>query len=220
MHIHESLILRSRVSALLTLDKNSVDREGYRIRSLYFDGVHRQALEDKAAGIFSREKYRIRIYNGSDRTIKLERKSKFGEFIHKESVGLTREEYERIMLGDIAFLQERRDPLVRDFYVALAHRGFKPAVIVEYVREAYTYPGDVRVTFDKKLSAGVNGWHLFDPNLMLVEVLANNVTIMEIKYDGFFPEAVRALMQPESHQRSAISKYLLSREVALRHFIP
>jgi hypothetical protein len=205
---------------MLSLDPHSVGADGYTIRSLYFDGVYDQALDDKASGIFSREKYRIRCYNGNDRTIKLERKSKYGEYVSKESASMTRAEYERILMGDAAFLEDSDDPLLKDFYTAIVHRGFRPAVIVEYVREAYLYGGDIRITFDKKLAAGVNTYDLFDPALVTLDVLGDARTIMEIKYDGFFPEAVRALVQPESFQRSAISKYLLCREVALRHFKP
>ena len=49
--------LKSKVSTLLTLDKNSKTPEGYNIRSLYFDGMLDHALYDKNDGIFGREKY-------------------------------------------------------------------------------------------------------------------------------------------------------------------
>jgi len=220
LHAHEYLALRERVSSLLSLDANSIGSDGYSIRSLYFDGVHNQALEDKAAGIFNREKFRIRAYNGDDRTLKLERKNKYGDYINKESASLTRGEYERILSGDVSFLEGSRQPLLLDFYLAVAHRGFKPTVIVEYVREAYVHWGDVRITFDKRLSAVVNSVDLFDPGAVALDVLEDARTIMEIKYDGFLPESARILVQPEAFQRSAISKYLLCREVALRHFKP
>ncbi len=208
------------MASLLSLDAHSAGPNGYLIRSLYFDGVHDQALEDKASGIFGREKYRIRTYNGSDDTIKLERKHKYGDYIHKESVSLTREEYERILKGDVSFLKNGSMPLQRDFHLAVAHRGFRPSVIVEYWREAYVDEGDVRITFDKRLSAVVNGRDLFEPGAMPVEVFDDARTILEIKYGSYFPENVRVLAQPESFQRSAISKYLLCREMAFRHFLP
>jgi len=220
LHQHEYLTLRSRVSRLLSMDKHSIDSDGYVIRSLYFDGVHDQALYDKQDGIFSREKYRIRTYNNSDETIKLERKSKYGEYVSKESAALTREQYERIMIGDYDCLQGE-EPLIHDFRFALVHRGFRPAVIVQYTREAYVYDlGDVRVTFDKKLSAVVNGFHLFDDFGVALDVLQDARTIMELKYNQFLPESVRQLVQPGGHQRSTISKYVLCREIAIRHHKP
>lgn len=220
LHMHEYLTLRGRIAQLLPLDKNSVGDEGYVIRSLYFDGLYDQALYDKQDGIFSREKYRIRTYNYSDQTIKLERKSKFGEYVSKESAALTREQYERIMTGDYDCLTDDH-PLIADFRTALIHRGFRPTVIVQYTRAAYIYEyGDVRVTFDKKLSAVVNGIHLFEDSSAALDVLQDERTIMELKYNQFFPEHIRQLVQPDGHQKSTISKYVLCREIAIRHHKP
>ncbi|MFR3925269.1 MAG: hypothetical protein ACLTXI_08690 [Collinsella sp.] len=46
----------------------------------------------------------MRIYNGSDKVIKLERKKKCGSWIHKEDAPLTRGEFEQILAGDYDFL--------------------------------------------------------------------------------------------------------------------
>ncbi|MFD0715446.1 polyphosphate polymerase domain-containing protein [Paenibacillus sp. GCM10027626] len=219
LHPNEYLALRQRVSAVLEMDGNSLGKDGYGIRSLYFDGPHNHALYDKVNGVFSREKYRIRVYNGSDKVIKLERKSKFGDYVSKESASLTREQYDRLLVADGSVLQDATIPLLRDFYLAITQRGFRPAVIVDYVREAYVYEtSDVRITFDKKLSAGINTLDLFDPGLASVEVLEPGRTIMEIKFNSFLPEAIRLLAQPQAHNRSAISKYVLCREVGIKHF--
>ena len=61
----------------LTRDKHA-RAGGYTIRSLYFDDYCNSAYEEKDAGILMRKKYRVRIYNGSDKVIKLERKKKYG----------------------------------------------------------------------------------------------------------------------------------------------
>ena len=58
---------------------------GYMIRSLYFDDYWNSAMEEKDAGVLMRKKYRIRIYNCSDKSIKLERKKKFGSYIPTNS---------------------------------------------------------------------------------------------------------------------------------------
>ncbi len=165
LHMHEYLALRHRISAAMTMDRNSVDAEGYGIRSLYFDGVHQHSLYDKNNGIFRRNKYRIRIYNGSDAKITLERKSKYGDYISKESAPLSKEEYGLILQGDPSCLSAKEHPLLKEFYVSLAHHGFRPSVIVDYTREAYVYEmGNVRVTFDKRLAAGINTVDLFEPS--------------------------------------------------------
>lgn len=211
--------LKSKISTVLSLDKNSKSLEGYYIRSLYFDGIHDHALYDKNDGIFGREKYRIRIYNGDDSIINLERKSKYGDFISKESARLTRDDYDSILRGQYSVLDNRTEPLVRDFYNALQFRLFRPTVIVDYLREAYVFePGNVRVTFDKELRAGINGVDLFDDRIIYEEILYPEQVILEVKFDHFLPDLVRQLLQPERFVRSAISKYVLCRERAIQYF--
>ena len=78
-------------------DKHA-DRNGeYHIRSLYFDDCFNSAMSDKLDGVMHRHKYRIRIYNFSDRIIRLERKSKQGDYISKLSCGISRELAEQII---------------------------------------------------------------------------------------------------------------------------
>lgn len=219
LHVFEYLSLRQKISTLLSLDRNSLNEEGYGIRSLYFDGMHSHSLYDKNDGVFNREKYRIRIYNGSDAKISLERKSKYGDFICKESAPLTRADYDAILKGKIEVLANQEHPLIQDFYAGLCYRNFQPVVIVDYIREAYIYePGNVRITFDKRMSASVNTVDLFDPQLILEEVLLPEQTILEVKFDEFLPDVIRQLVQPEKFVRSAISKYVMCREVNIKHF--
>jgi len=219
LHAFDYLALRQKVSTALMMDRNSLSSDGYGIRSLYFDGIHNHSLYDKNDGIFNREKYRIRIYNGSDASINLERKSKYGDYVCKESAPLNREEYDAILSGNYDVLSKKQHPLIKDFYGALKYRGFKPAVIVDYIREAYVYgPGNVRITFDKRLSAAVNTIDLFDKKLVLEDVLLPQQTIMEIKFDNYLPSNIRNIIQPEKFVRSAISKYVMCREVNIKHF--
>jgi len=211
--------LKAKVSTVLTLDKNSKTPEGYNIRSLYFDGMHDHALYDKNDGVFGREKYRIRIYNGEDHIINLERKSKYGDYVNKESARLSRADYDSIIQGQYDTLRTRPEPLIQDFYHALQYRLFRPKVIVDYIREAYVFePGNVRITFDKELRAGINGIDLFDDRIIYEEILYPEQVILEVKFDRFLPDMIRQLVQPERLVRSAISKYVLCREKTIQYF--
>ena len=67
--------LNVRMAPLLGLDKHA-GNGGYMIRSLYFDDYWNTAYQEKVDGVLLRKKYRIRIYDYSDRVIKLERKHK------------------------------------------------------------------------------------------------------------------------------------------------
>ncbi|WP_054956283.1 polyphosphate polymerase domain-containing protein [Paenibacillus dakarensis] len=219
IHLHEYITLRHKMTSYMGMDEHSINGEGYGIRSLYFDGPHNHSLHDKNNGIFNREKYRIRIYNGSDNRITLERKSKYGDYVNKEAAPISRNEYDAILSGNPEVLSHREIPLIRDFYHALTQRAFRPTAIVDYIREAYVYEqGNVRITFDKKLSAGINTYDLFDTNLVLKEAITEPVTIMEVKFDAFIPFAIRKLLQPAELVRSSISKYVICREVNNNHF--
>jgi len=219
IHLHDYAELRHKLNRFMEMDEYSVDGDGYGIRSLYFDGSQDHSMYDKNNGIFKRDKYRIRIYNGQNDRITLERKSKFGDYVSKEGASLSYEEYDSLLRGDFGFLADKPHPLHKEFHNALRHRAFRPAVIVDYTREAYVYrEGNVRITFDKRVSAGINSYDLFDDNLALEEAFIGPVTIMEIKFDSYLPDLVKRIVQPEGFVRSAISKYVICREVTLKHF--
>lgn len=92
----------NRLSPVLKLDKHAKNG-GYMLRSLYFDDYYNSAYEEKDAGVLRRKKYRIRIYDCSDSSIKLERKKKFGSYIFKESASLTKDEVYKILDGVMIF---------------------------------------------------------------------------------------------------------------------
>ena len=78
----EAEFLATRLRLTLSQDPHAVKNGGtYFIRSLYFDTPFEKAVGEKADGVEFRDKYRIRIYDMSDKVIKFERKHKNGQFI-------------------------------------------------------------------------------------------------------------------------------------------
>ena len=86
-------VLSGILDSVLSRDPNGDEYNEYHIRSLYFDTAFNTALYDKLNGVQNRDKYRIRIYNFSDRVIKLECKTKVGTLISKRSLTNVREAY-------------------------------------------------------------------------------------------------------------------------------
>ena len=193
-------------------DKHA-DRNGeYHIRSLYFDDCFNSAMSDKLDGVMHRHKYRIRIYNFSDRIIRLERKSKQGDYISKLSCGISRELAEQIIAGDPYGLETVDHPLIQDVYRMMTTKLLRPAVIVDYVREAYIHPcEETRVTLDKQLRTGYLSTDMFNPQLPTFPCLDQDQVILEIKYNRRFPEYILPITSSIPAQRSAISKYTLCR---------
>ena len=83
-------VLSGILDAVLSRDPNGDEYNEYHIRSLYFDTAFNTALFDKLNGVQNRDKYRIRIYNFSDKVIKLECKTKVGSLISKRSISIPR----------------------------------------------------------------------------------------------------------------------------------
>ena len=212
-------VLRGIIRPLLKPDPNGNENNEYLIRSLYFDTFDDQALEEKIAGVGMRKKYRIRIYNFSDRVIKLECKSKMGDLISKQSVSIPRDLAEQIIAGDPDGLQRMKHPLLQEVYIMMKTKLLKPAVIVDYLREAYIHNAEeVRVTFDKQIRTGLNSTDLFNGRIPTYPVFDDPVEVLEIKYDDFLPSYLQAVLSGITAQRSAISKYVWCRRYENREY--
>ena len=68
----EYQVLSRQLDRVLERDPNGDENNEYHIRSLYFDTIYNDALLDKLDGVKNRDKYRIRIYNFSDKFIRME----------------------------------------------------------------------------------------------------------------------------------------------------
>ncbi|MGN0758579.1 MAG: polyphosphate polymerase domain-containing protein [Candidatus Ventricola sp.] len=204
----ELTVLRGVLAPVMQLDPNGNENNEYHIRSLYFDTINDDALEEKIAGVGNRKKYRIRIYNFSDKVIKLECKSKYGDLISKQSVSIPRELAEQLIAGDPDGLQRMRHPLLHDVYREMRTRLLRPAVIVDYVREAYIHQAEeVRITFDKQVRTGLYSVDLFNPQIPTYPVFDDPVEILEVKFDEFLPSYLQSILSGITAQRSAVSKY-------------
>lgn len=211
-------LLQTRLAGVLSRDPNTGPTGEYWIRSLYFDDYWNSAYEDKEAGVLTRCKYRLRVYNCQDTVIHLERKSKYGQYIRKESAPVTRQQAEALLAGDVAFLEKNPHRLLQEFYFEYTARIMRPRVIVDYDREPFVMDsGDVRITFDKHVRAGFGRMELFDPRLPVLEVLPADRMILEVKYTEFLPKLVRGLLPPRASQFTAASKYTLCCDAAVRN---
>ena len=195
---------------MLDRDPNGDENNEYHIRSLYFDTIYNTALYDKINGQQNRDKYRIRIYNLSDRVIKLECKTKVGSLISKRSLSIPRDLCEQLMAGDPYGLETTRSGLLTDVYREMTVNLLRPVVLVDYVREAYLHPAEeVRITFDKQLRSGLRSTDLFNPDVPTVPPFDNGEIILEVKYNQVMPPYIRDLLCTycPNAQQSAISKY-------------
>lgn len=210
----EAMYLRQRLEPFMSHDMHA-DNGMYMIRSLYFDDMWDSSYNEKLMGVEDRCKWRIRCYNCSDRSIKLERKLKRGAYIHKDSATITRQETDALIAGDGEFLLHHKAPLCREFYYEWRTRMYRPKVIVDYDREPLVLQeGDVRITFDSNVRAAIGSYDIFDPTLPTLETLPPDELVLEVKFTEFLPELIHKLLPLGGQEFTAVSKYTLCYERA------
>ena len=208
VNLREALVLSRRLEKLFPRDSHAGPEGFYQVVSLYYDDPYDTALRQKLDGVNRREKFRLRYYGEEPAFFKLEKKYKVKGLCGKGSCRLSREEGERLLRRDFAFLLEKEEPLAREFYAKL-RRGLAPKTVVRYTREAFLYaPGNVRVTLDGDIRAGAPERFLIPQKLLPA---LGGLAVVEVKYDAFLPEIVKLAVQVPNRQGTACSKYALCR---------
>lgn len=208
VNLREALVLSQRLEKLFPRDPHAGPEGSYQVVSLYYDDPYDTALRQKLDGVNRREKFRLRYYGKEPAFFKLEKKYKVKGLCGKGSCRLSREEGERLLRGDFAFLLEKEESLAREFYAKL-RRGLAPKTVVRYTREAFLYaPGNVRVTLDGDIRAGAPERFLIPQKLLPA---LGGLAVVEVKYDAFLPEIVKLAVQVPNRQGTACSKYALCR---------
>jgi hypothetical protein len=208
INAHQKNVMTNKLSKICRRDSFSDADGGYLVSSLYFDDYNQSAIFDKLNGVCDRKKFRVRVYNHQTNVIKLERKIKREHVTEKKHIQISKEEYNTLVRGDVSFLRHKEDIVAKDFYLYYQTKNLRPRVVVEYRREAFIYQyGDVRITFDYYLKAGVFQKELFSSGYM-ISALPPEQIILEVKYTGYFPDVIRNLIQLDNLQWQSSSKYV------------
>ena len=69
--------------------------------------------------------------------------------------------------------------------------------------------GNVRVTFDMKISACINGYDMFAPGNIYEDVMPDKDIVLEVKYDSFIPDHILQLLTGITTVQESVSKYIL-----------
>lgn len=212
INMADYLAMRQRLRVIAKPDSNAGQEGQYRIRSLYFETPDDKALREKLSGINEREKFRIRYYNDDTSYIKLEKKIKVNGLGSKLSARITKEECIKIVEGDLEWMADSKEALILELYAKMKFQQLKPKTIVDYIREPFVYkPGNVRVTIDSHIETGIHSKDLFNQNLPTIKVNAENIIILEIKFDEFLPTIIKDIVQTKNRKSTAFSKYAVSR---------
>ena len=204
-------ILAGRLRAILPMDRHQTG-EAYAIRSLYFDDADDGCMAENEAGVDDRRKYRLRLYNADPSRIQLEIKEKLHGKTHKAGCLVSAAECRDIMDGRRPAIGAGTPAPKNLLSVAMATRAMAPKVIVKYERTAFVNrSGNVRITFDRNISAAGAVGEFLQPRLHLTPILPAGVHVLEVKFDEFLPDYVAQALELGSLRQTAFSKYYLSR---------
>ncbi len=205
-------ILKNNLSATLYKDSNIKNNDGsYFIRSMYFDDYKDTSYNQVIDGVSKREKYRIRYYDLDSSYITLEKKSKVNNLGKKDKDKLTKEEVENFIKG-IENVGDK--PVVNELERVIKTRFYKPVIIIDYQRRAFTYPiNDVRITLDYNISCSYQFEKFFDNDINSIPLMEKNTAILEVKYNDFLPDVIKQIINIKNLEVTSFSKYSLGRDM-------
>ena len=216
--IHESQerILHTVAQGVLLRDSHVQEDGMYTIRSLYFDDPYDSCFYENMNGTDPRSKFRIRYYNNDTTRIHLEKKSKMRGMTNKTSCSLTEEECRQLIRGQQIFLTDQMPAEKVELLREMQMRLLLPKVIVTYDRIPFVYAaGNVRVTFDKNITASTQTESFLDGNYRQRAIMAYSQSVLEVKWDELLPLHIQQLLQLDSLQWSTFSKYYMCRNYNL-----
>ncbi|MBQ7841596.1 MAG: polyphosphate polymerase domain-containing protein [Lachnospiraceae bacterium] len=209
-------IVENRIKPLLKPDPHTGPGGSYHISSVYFDDEWNSCFWENEDGTDPREKFRIRIYNGSDEKITLELKQKMRGMTRKKSCPLSRQQCSLILKGEVLKTEEKMPLLLQKFTMEQKERRLKAKVIVEYDRVPYIFRlGNVRITLDENILSSMETDRFLEGGYPRRPIMPMGQHVLEVKYDEFLPDPIRQLLQLESLQRTSFSKYYLCRKYSV-----
>lgn len=209
-------LIKNRIKNIMTLDKHVSMDSKYVIRSLYFDDIYDRCYYDVENGTEPRAKFRVRTYNNSIDSIRLELKIKEHGMNYKRSCKVTMDEVDSFVRGGGTAVFTEAPRLLQSLNVDRKINLLRPVVITEYERIPFVYRhGNVRVTFDTNLMASQEVERFFEKEIIRRPVLPAGIHLMEVKYDHFLPDYLYSALQINNLQRISFSKFYLCRKYSV-----
>lgn len=202
---------RNLFSQIVTADPHN-EKEGYNVRSLYFDSLYDRDYEEKMDGEELRRKIRIRIYNPNDQFALLEMKQKQGIYQKKRSLRITRKDAILLSKGIYTPLIDYEEEFAMECYGMMQMYAYRPKSLIEYNREAYIIPANnTRITFDRNIRANESCYDLFSDQMNFYPVYDPFYIVLEVKYLDYLLSYVKDMIAACDKIENSTSKYILGR---------
>ena len=205
----DARLLKHRLKHIMEPDPHAGASGRYTIRSLYFDDLAHSAFYEKVDGIDFRSKYRIRIYNYTLDSIKLEKKEKLGNLTRKTAQSISRDEAKALQRLTVPADCGKGD-LLDELSVKIRSEGIRPMVLVDYDRTPFICrDGNTRITLDENLRTRPFCANLVASPAAMVPVLEKGHVILEVKFDDFLPGYLADVLRDLPKANMAISKFAM-----------
>lgn len=221
--VPERLVPQIRATALSVGRRDRyADADGvYRIRSLYLDTRGYDLYWANAREQRDRFKLRVRTYPGKTSPVFLEVKRRIQDVIVKSRAAVPASDWRDLLGPGRPASLDRLSPGARkgaERFIGAFHRhDLRPALLVDYEREAYESTLDTyaRLTFDRKivcqrretldLDASEGGWRPVDHPVQTQT--PEPVSVLELKFERRPPPWMVALVRRLDLVRHSFSKY-------------
>ena len=191
---------------------------GYRVRSLYFDTMYDEDYFEKLDGTELRRKIRLRVYDPSNNFALLEMKQKQGPYQLKRSLRVTRSDAEELIAGNYTPLLNYREDFAAECYALMQSKIYLPKTVVEYNRKAFVAKENkIRITFDNQIVSTESDWNIFAKDLNMNPVLDPFHVVLEVKFNGFLLDYIKALLSGIQKSELSVSKYMLARQASYKY---
>jgi hypothetical protein len=211
--------VRRYVRQFLEPDEHTDPRGGvgYPVHSLYLDSCDLVLARQTLQGKKNRFKLRIRFYDDDDDSpVFFEIKKRINDVILKERAIVYRASVPKFLAGvpldhpDLVKDDPKNYKALLNFAELRNELGGNPAAFTSYEREAYEPPdsNQYRVTFDRNLLAGSFRGRLSVADLRRWARPELDGVVLELKFNGRFPDWMGELVRLFNLQRISVPKYV------------
>jgi SPX domain protein involved in polyphosphate accumulation len=185
------------------------------VRSLYLDTDDLRSYHEKLAGIYHREKFRVRGYNQERAVVFLEIKRKYSNIVVKDRALVQADELPSILDRYGGYWlnggkSKAEDDVTMRFLSLIPALQLRPVLLVAYEREAYVdlFDETARLTLDRNLRYLPGRSHdLFYSGRDWFSV--KRPCILELKFNRTLPFFFKRVIKRLNLWAQAISKYCL-----------
>ena len=157
-----------------------------------------------------RKKIRLRIYDINNDYAKLEIKGKYDIHQLKESLVISKDDAKKIINGDYSCLLLTDNELAKRFYTYFM-TGYRPKVIIEYDRIAYTTTTTTRITFDMNIRKSNDFDSFYTNDINYIGLTNATDVVLEVKFDRFLEPYISKILENFISRNQSVSKYVMGR---------